>query len=299
MNNYIGISEDKSKHILNVARKAYSLAKEWGETEEFARKAYMAGFLHDTGYEFSSKASEHPTVSAELLELTGLTDGEFTQAILNHGNPYIPVNRRTALWYVLNAADMMIDSTGKEVTIDERCEDIATRYGRQSEAFKNAVQLSNLLKVYVKQKRKAEIYIQISGTRKCTDALLVSNVIEKFCEMLDIGDAEVHLVEGEAKGVDTYAKEYAKEHKWIIHPFKADFETIGKKAGPIRIARMHSYISNFENKVCLSIWDGSSRGTFLNLVNAASFHNKMYCYNYVEHRWLTDEEIANLVAAEH
>jgi HD superfamily phosphodiesterase len=51
---FIGISEDRLKHILGVSRKAYRIAKDRGHDEKFARKMFMAGWLHDVGYEFST-----------------------------------------------------------------------------------------------------------------------------------------------------------------------------------------------------------------------------------------------------
>lgn len=65
--NYIGISEARLHHILGVARKSYKIAKEMGYDERFCRRCFMLGWIHDVGYEFSEKQSEHPNVSAELL----------------------------------------------------------------------------------------------------------------------------------------------------------------------------------------------------------------------------------------
>ncbi len=39
----IGISEDRLHHIIGVARKAYSIAKEMGYDENFARRMWMIG----------------------------------------------------------------------------------------------------------------------------------------------------------------------------------------------------------------------------------------------------------------
>ena len=66
---YIGISEDRLHHIIGVARKAYAIAKQRGHSEEFARKMFMDGWLHDVGYEFSEKQGHHPHESGELVRL--------------------------------------------------------------------------------------------------------------------------------------------------------------------------------------------------------------------------------------
>ena len=49
---YVGISNDRMKHILGVARQCYKLAKEkYKLSEDDSRKAFMLGYLHDVGYE--------------------------------------------------------------------------------------------------------------------------------------------------------------------------------------------------------------------------------------------------------
>ena len=67
--NYIGISENRIHHILGVARKAYKIAKDMGFEEDFCRRCFMLGWIHDVGYEFAEKQSEHPDISAEMLLL--------------------------------------------------------------------------------------------------------------------------------------------------------------------------------------------------------------------------------------
>ena len=67
MDKYIGISEDRLHHIIGVARKAYQLAKSMDCDEDFARKMFMVGWVHDVGYEFSKEQAEHPGISSEML----------------------------------------------------------------------------------------------------------------------------------------------------------------------------------------------------------------------------------------
>ena len=292
MLNYVGISENKMKHILGVARKCYNLAKQWELSEDEARQAYMVGYLHDVGYEFASTPAEHPVQTTKLLESL-VSNTEFMDALLNHGNPYTPAEKRTTLWYILNLADMTAGPDGTEMTMEERCDDIAQRYGKDSTGYKNATQIYNILTVYLKQRNKQQIYILIAGSRGCENPLLVEDVIKQFTSMISLSDeTEVHLVEGEApSGVDKYSKMYAAEHNWTVHKFTPDFTILGKKAGPLRIKRMHAYISEFENRVCLCIWNGQSKGTLHNLACAEKYHTKTYCYNYKLNRWLSDDEI--------
>lgn len=155
----IGISEDRLRHTLGVARKAYEIAKEMGHDERFARRMFMLGWVHDVGYEFTEKQSDHPNASAELLWTLGDAFGvimEFPRdkdgtisssapyneewvsavsAIENHGRY---TEHKTAEWKILNMADMLIDSKGNEVMVSQRLDDIKSRYGEYSDQYLTA-----------------------------------------------------------------------------------------------------------------------------------------------------------------
>jgi len=64
------------------------------------------------------------------------------------------------------------------------------------------------------------------------------------------------IVSGGAKGVDTYADYYAKTIGKPFKLFKADWDTHGKAAGPIRNKQMAEY-----SDALLLIWDGKSKGS--------------------------------------
>ena len=139
--NCIGISEDKLHHILGVARKAYRIAKEMGKDENFCRRCFMLGWIHDIGYEFSKEQSEHPDVSAMMLLL--MNEGSvasdlkkpFYKAIRDHGR--YP-SEMTDEYRILNMADMLVDSRGREVTVSQRLDDIKDRYGEHSDQYLTA-----------------------------------------------------------------------------------------------------------------------------------------------------------------
>ena len=61
-------------------------------------------------------------------------------AILTHGKPA----RFTGTTYqaILNEADLTIDHKGNEVTMKERCDSVAERYGADSQAHSNMVKMS-------------------------------------------------------------------------------------------------------------------------------------------------------------
>lgn len=129
-NNYISISNDRMKHMLGVARKAYKISKERGHDESFSRKMFLIGYLHDIGYEFSKYSNEHSDIGAELMQ--NLIDESIVNTIKYHGKYADP---ETEEWQILNMADMQISYSGEEVTVYDRLEDIKNRYGEFSNEY--------------------------------------------------------------------------------------------------------------------------------------------------------------------
>ncbi len=148
MPKYIGITENRLRHTLGVARKAYSIAKDMGEDEDFCRKCFMLGWVHDVGYEFSEKQSDHPDVSAKMLlcmnEDSTVSDLQkrFYKAVKGHGRY---VEDKTLEWRILNMADMLVDSDGKEVDVMTRLDGIKDRYGEHSDQYLTACDICYLI----------------------------------------------------------------------------------------------------------------------------------------------------------
>ena len=64
------------------------------------------------------------------------------------------------------------------------------------------------------------------------------------------------IVSGGAKGVDTYAREFAQKHGLILIEYLPDYDKYGRQAPLIRNRLI------VENCDCLiAFWDGESRGT--------------------------------------
>lgn len=139
--NYIGISDDRLYHILGVARKAYKIAKDMGKDEDFCRKCFMIGWIHDVGYEFSLFPGQHSDNSAKMLLLledtctvSDLQKASY-KAIKNHGKY---VSDMTDEYKILTMADMLVDFDGKEVSVMTRLEGIKERYGEHSDQYLTA-----------------------------------------------------------------------------------------------------------------------------------------------------------------
>ena len=77
------------------------------------------------------------------------------------------------------------------------------------------------------------------------------------------------IISGGAKGIDTLAEQYAKEHNIETLVIRPDYEKYGR-AAPIR---RNDIIVDHADMV-LAIWDGVSRGTKY-VIDYATNHNKV------------------------
>lgn len=137
-----GISDNKLRHIIGVARRCYEIAKEDGKNESIARKLFLIGYLHDVGYEFAEYKEEHPDISNDLL--INLFDVG-NEAIKNHGK--VDTDLTNYELVTLNKADLTVDAYGMKCTVYERLCDIKSRYGKESRTYKNAVELAKKLEL--------------------------------------------------------------------------------------------------------------------------------------------------------
>lgn len=116
------------------------------------------------------------------------------------------------------------------------------------------------------EKRK----LLVCGSRTITDKEWVFSQIEQYwywnlaCYKYPV------MIEGEAKGVDSIAKEYAIVSEWEIESYAADWKKYGKSAGFIRNEIMVKACDE-----CLILWDGTSKGT-ANDIDLCKKYNKPY-----------------------
>lgn len=150
MSEYIGISESRLHHMLAVGRKAYQIAKDMGESEEFCRRMFVLGFNHDIGYEFSKSRWQHAQVGANMLASVGVTNPYILSSVSNHGT--IPPDE-TLSWRILNMADMQIDFKGNEVTAEQRLQGLREHYGGISEQYLQSLELCKHLGLIKEEKK--------------------------------------------------------------------------------------------------------------------------------------------------
>ena len=93
----------------------------------------------------------------------------------------------------------------------------------------------------------------IAGSRTFTD-------YKKLCEVCDekLQDQnEIEIVSGAYyKGADKLGEQYAKERKYKLTKFPADWKRFGRAAGPKRNQKMANYAD-----ALIAFWDGESKGT--------------------------------------
>lgn len=75
-------------------------------------------------------------------------------------------------------------------------------------------------------------------------------------DFLRLDESNLEIVSGGAKGIDTSAEEFAKIFNLPFKLFPADWDNLGKRAGPVRNEQMAKY-----SDMLLLIWDGESRGS--------------------------------------
>ena len=92
----------------------------------------------------------------------------------------------------------------------------------------------------------------IAGGRDFDDFDLLS----KKCDSILRNQDNVVVISGNAKGADELGEKYARSKNYNILIFKADWEKLGKSAGPIRNRRMAE-----EADALIAFWDGKSKGT--------------------------------------
>ncbi len=111
----------------------------------------------------------------------------------------------------------------------------------------------------------------VCGSRDFSDK---KYLFEKVDEVIDKLKEEVVIIEGGSKGADALAVEYANERKIPYCEFKADWDNLGKAAGPIRnkyMAEECDVVIAFKRK------DRDNKGTN-NMINQA---RKLYKQVYV------------------
>lgn len=164
------IVKERVDHIVWVARRCAELAKERGYDKSAQQQAFLMGWNHDIGYEYSI-GEEHAGEGAAMIQasLGYMSEKEYPGAVnairtLNfvywreikvHGYPKDHPNRiidgkpyESEMLDILNIADITTMQGGQYCTAQERLDDLIRRgYLPESEKYRNMLQLCKELKL--------------------------------------------------------------------------------------------------------------------------------------------------------
>jgi len=132
------IGDKRIAHSKGVADFMYNNAREY--TEVFKEDLYLLGLVHDIGYIFGESVG-HGARGGLMLKSLGF---KYWREVYWHGK--IVINGfKSPFLDLLNWADLNISSSGEVVGYRVRIDSILKNYGVNSDNYKNAVTLSNLL----------------------------------------------------------------------------------------------------------------------------------------------------------
>lgn len=128
------ISQNRIQHIVTVANRLKAIVESrsdvYGMTPD---EAFILGYLHDIGYEFTEDQTNHCFIAGEILRNQGY---KYWQEVYWHGIPQEEYKSNELM--LLNYVDMTTSPNGEQVSLEERIDDIIQRYGGNSIQAKNA-----------------------------------------------------------------------------------------------------------------------------------------------------------------
>ena len=134
--------------------------------------------------------------------------------------------------------------------------------------------------------KKEDIYVLVAGSRTLENYELVSKYLD--IEFANNGITpekyNITIVEGEATGVDRSARRYAIEHNYACKAFPAQWIIYGNQAGFLRNQKMHNFISQYPNRLCICFkhYMSHGRGTSHSIELGKEFHTNVIWYDVGE-----------------
>ena len=119
-----------------------------------------------------------------------------------------------------------------------------------------------------------EMKVAIVGSRSITDHFFVKTLFDYF---VYIFGKPTKIISGGARGVDSFAGEFANINNIELQVFRPNWAQYGKKAGFIR---NEDIIKNCD--ICLAIWDGESHGTKHDLELCKQYKKDLVLFNLKE-----------------
>ena len=124
-----------------------------------------------------------------------------------------------------------------------------------------------------------EIKIVVAGGRNFNLVnynLVMKPVLTKLVQRLKkMGYYNPVIVSGKAPGADTFGEKFAEDNNLKIDEFPADWNRLGKAAGPIRNEKMAKH-----GDMVLVFWDGKSPGSRNMISQAEKYKKKLKVFKY-------------------
>jgi|SRR5579859_3983656 len=115
--------------------------------------------------------------------------------------------------------------------------------------------------------------IIVAGSRDFFDYVFLKERLDNALRNIT---EEIEIVSGMAKGADTLGEQYAKERGYKLKQFPADWNGLGRKAGPLRNQQMAEYAN-----ACVVFRKNKSRGSTDMIERAKNHKLKLKVYDVV------------------
>jgi len=113
--------------------------------------------------------------------------------------------------------------------------------------------------------------LAIVGSRNIDDKKFVNRLLNAYRFLFNTPEL---VISGGARGIDTFAEQWANDNSIETKIFLPDWDKFGKSAG---ILRNKDIIS--ECNICLAIWDGQSRGTLNDIQLCEELHRDLLVFD--------------------
>lgn len=131
-------SEIFMKQWDNYRKNSYYVGSlEWQEAIAGTLELFILGIVYDMGYEFSEEQKEYVNKGDMALKAQNY---KYWQEVFYHGIPQEEYD--SPMLQLLNYVDVITGPTGENVTIQDRIDDIAEQYGKESQQEREVIKLS-------------------------------------------------------------------------------------------------------------------------------------------------------------
>jgi hypothetical protein len=113
--------------------------------------------------------------------------------------------------------------------------------------------------------------LAVIGSRSFDDYRILKTTLEPLIEQFKV----TTIVSGGAKGADSLAEKFAKEHGLELNIFPADWDKHGKAAGYIRNVDIWN-----NSDLGVAFWDGESKGTAHSFQISKKQNKQLFVFDY-------------------